>query len=664
MEANLSTIRNCYLRCASKAALPFSSILKSAALALLAFVTGIQGIASAQTISLRSATTNQITARDGGTGYSNSVEKVSVSGSTVTVKYSVQRQSATHWVGLYKVGESGYSSWVYTPQYSGQADLTSAGNGDYYVVLYADNGYSELARTVSFSVGAGGASETQSNGTGYSNSVEKVSVSGSTVTFKYSVQRQSSTHWIGLYKAGQSGYVSWVYTPLPSGQIELTSAGNGDYYGVLYADNGYSELARTGNFQTTVPAAQPIATPTTPPQTNPTNGSSGENSNGWDCKVGSENGVLRMRSIHNNIEEFAWDIGPGGSMYRLFDLRNSSVTLLAPPFLSEITDRVIQWTLWNHSLRVGNSVHDALNTTQAGTGYNLLTPTMLVRYSKKNKVCKVWVVSHVKDQYSLPRTKHFETSVPALTTYEFQGGVLRISREVLLESVKKDGANITGLQDYYLEGWSPFSAQQFNALALSLDSSGKPDHFYHALSNIPHYPNIPYSSTRGWALLYHNQRLAGGVAIGLAYGREKSSAMTLHNLNTMEFEGNIAVLPSVKHLAAPVGSIITQHIDLYMTRGVSGNLGQVLDGIASKVPPASFVFPDDQSSYVKKLRSLLASVPSLAGNRTEFLGNLAVQGDPIMGVSDAVKKLNKTSKNKGEKQKKTKKTRAAKRGRR
>lgn len=421
----------------------------------------------------------------------------------------------------------------------------------------------------------------------------------------------------GGHNLASSDYFNWS-----TSFFKQIFAGNPQRPGPVATPTGVPTVVPTSSAtKPPTPTATPFPT-VTPGGVNRPPETPVQPANTWKCDVGIENGALWMRTKFAGVDQFAWRIGAGGSMAELVDSANNNTSLLAPTFAGEVTDRAIQWTIWNASLSLGPDTEDTLNVTQAGTAYNKLTPTMGIHFEKSGRSCRASVLSHPRDQWTLRQTAHFKGSFPSMTTYELTGGILTIRREVLVESIARDGIPVSAT-DLYFEAWSPFSGREFDTLALNFDAHGDPGWHYRHTYNIPPYPKFPFSATSGFAVVYDSNRVKAGPVIGLAFGKSPSTPGKLRMLNMMDFDRGIAVLPSLKMARVPTGSLITQELKMYMTRGISTGLTAQLTSVADSVQPAMVYEPNEAlGAELEEIRRVLRTVSTLPGFRTEWLGQV------------------------------------------
>lgn len=207
-----------------------------------------------------------------------------VEGEQILVKATGSKDDA--WVGLYKVGEkiddpinggAGSLRWFYVAAHSGEeVDITSEsltdtrkeaiGPGEYQLILFGDGLYSDIRKTINFTVIADPEKEPAQP----SDELSLVLVDESKTTYKIGEPiniRATGTApgaWVGMYAEGETkdpekgGVTSyrWFYTADRNGQVVDISAsifdqnsrgsmGEGNYEIVLFGDGGYENIIET-----------------------------------------------------------------------------------------------------------------------------------------------------------------------------------------------------------------------------------------------------------------------------------------------------------------------------------------------------------------------------------------------------------------------------------
>ena len=172
-------------------------------------------------------------------------------GGSVTATWSgIATPTGTDWIGFYTPGapNTSYASFRYTTgAASGSVPFTvpsTVAGGTYELRLFANNGYTLLATSNSFTVVLPSLTESPASAS-----------AGTAVTASWSnVGAPSATDWIGLYTptAADTAYVSFQYTTgTGSGQMSFNipaTTAAGTYQLRLFSNNGYTRLATSGTF--------------------------------------------------------------------------------------------------------------------------------------------------------------------------------------------------------------------------------------------------------------------------------------------------------------------------------------------------------------------------------------------------------------------------------
>jgi subtilisin family serine protease len=199
-------------------------------------------------------------------------------GGTLTATWNgitgIAAPSATDWIGLYLPGtdNTAYIDWIYVscsqtpgdPRASGMCPFVVPGSlapGTYELRLLADNGFTTIATSNTFTVTGGGGGPTLT-----------ASLAGGTVTATWNgIISPTSTDWIGLYQPGaaNTAYIDWIYVscsqvPGGAGQADgscpfiLPALPPGTYELRLLANDGFTTLATSNSFTVTL-GAQALA---------------------------------------------------------------------------------------------------------------------------------------------------------------------------------------------------------------------------------------------------------------------------------------------------------------------------------------------------------------------------------------------------------------------
>lgn len=215
-------------------------------------------------------------------------------GASLTATWSgISSPTGTDWIGLYSPGASNTASlaWRYTTgASSGSVPFTipsSVAPGTYELRLFANNGYTRLATSNSFSVTTAAtatptptassptstatptpiaasptptptATATPTPGTVTLTASPTTVKRGGSVTATWSgISSPSTTDWVGLYSptASNVSYLAWRYTTgTSSGSISLTipsTLSPGTYELRLFAKNSYTRLATSNSIKVT-----------------------------------------------------------------------------------------------------------------------------------------------------------------------------------------------------------------------------------------------------------------------------------------------------------------------------------------------------------------------------------------------------------------------------
>lgn len=341
----------------------------------------------------------------------------------------------------------------------------------------------------------------------------------------------------------------------------------------------------------------------------------------WNWNVVELNDDIYLQNSKNKKPMFRFRLGAGGSISELFAVCASNQSMLSPSFQGEVTDRIIQWTIWDHGLKNPDSpskkFERRFNITQGGTFDNLISPIIEVNIKKS----QIDVYSLHADQWSPKNREQFQSQISALTRYEMrEHGVLRIRRFLQLGDVSLKGEK-KKLTTTYLESWTPFlrSEKTFQGLAVSLDKEGVPNWWYKAGENIPAYPSFDVQKTPGYAVVYNTElpkdSLAIGVVFGTKHGKNNKSV-----LNSMEWNTGIGVLPGLNFKNAPTGCFIEMNLEIVPRSKLSSDMAALLLQRAKFILPSIVFYPsDDLEASLQSIRNQLVKNRSRTGKRTEHL---------------------------------------------
>jgi hypothetical protein len=193
--------------------------------------------------------------------------------------------TSTDWIGLYQPGvdDGAYIDWIYvscsqtpdSPRASGSCPFAIAGNlapGNYELRLFANNGFTRLATSNTFTVTSGNGEPILT--------VSPASIpAGGTVTATWTgIAVPTSTDWIGLFasSAADTVFIDWLYvscskspgSPEASGSCSFivpASLSPGDYELRLFANDGFTRLTTSNAFTVMADGILLTASPTTIP---------------------------------------------------------------------------------------------------------------------------------------------------------------------------------------------------------------------------------------------------------------------------------------------------------------------------------------------------------------------------------------------------------------
>ena len=229
------------------------------------------------------ATSTSTTPADDGT--LSAVSASVAEGSTLTFNYalgSTADVNAENWIGIYENPGCGpvnqtYDcasktyNWITNASGSSSFNTTGWAPGNYVAYFLYANGYTWLAKPVTFTITAAvGAPTDDGTLTTTTDSVEQ----GAPITFDYAVGESSavnSENWVGLYSDPGCGPVNqtydcgsttynWITNASGATTFSTASLTPGNYIAYFLYDNGYTWLAKPVTFTVTKP--KPIPAPT------------------------------------------------------------------------------------------------------------------------------------------------------------------------------------------------------------------------------------------------------------------------------------------------------------------------------------------------------------------------------------------------------------------
>ncbi|WP_394826896.1 fibronectin type III domain-containing protein [Pendulispora albinea] len=168
-------------------------------------------------------------------------------GSPVDVQWANGPANAKDWVGIYVEGQTpggpGATAWTYTPAASGSTTFNLTNSDLYWVNLFENDGYKELAKRVPFYYGDIPVLQTDR---------AKYDV-GQTVTVKLTNGPALARDWVGIYKAGQTpgaeSSTAWLSATGATGSFDFASLKKGFYFAGYFLKNEYFEPGSRVAFQ-------------------------------------------------------------------------------------------------------------------------------------------------------------------------------------------------------------------------------------------------------------------------------------------------------------------------------------------------------------------------------------------------------------------------------
>ena len=178
-------------------------------------------------------------------------------GKPITVSFSDGPGNPRDWIGIYRPdttpGEQGSLAWVYVSGSTTASDGLANGSvaftnnlsvGDYVARFFKNDGYSQLAAAVAFTVGDPPGVAT-----------DKLNyAAGEAITVSFSNGTGNPSDWISLMPLGETSSIDWAYvggsrTPsdgLTNGTLKFADGlPDGEYRVLFLANDGYHQLAKT-----------------------------------------------------------------------------------------------------------------------------------------------------------------------------------------------------------------------------------------------------------------------------------------------------------------------------------------------------------------------------------------------------------------------------------
>jgi VCBS repeat-containing protein len=300
---------------------------------------------------------------------------------------------------------------------------------------------------------------------------------------------------------------------------------------------------------------------------------------------------LKIRSYINGTAQFDLRIGADGALSDINDLSNNGARLVADHIPAGHTDRVLQWTIWDHNLKGVAPGYPAFaqrfNVTQAGDELGQYNPTIAVDVHTSG-IIDVWSKPNL--QYTSALQNQFSENITALTRYEFLAdGVVKVRHLVKVNDVMLNG-NPSLLTSMYFENWLPFlknNSTGFTSVAMQIDANGSVLSGYSTLPGgtaVPSYPNIAFKNTNGYAIAYNELSPGTQPAMAVVFGKGVSADGNAA-VNFLPFDVGICILPSLTaNQTIQNGAVIDSSYYLVMNPSLSG---QLLDKINQYVGQAS-----------------------------------------------------------------------------
>jgi len=365
----------------------------------------------------------------------------------------------------------------------------------------------------------------------------------------------------------------------------------------------------------------------------------------WLWKVTTRGAHLRLESYYKDNLYLEYRIGAAGVISAIND-NLGHASLLAPPFREEITDRVIQWTLWSNGITnpVAGLAASAqrYNVTQAGTRGNRgssfqvgnsLAPTISVDIDRAADTIDIYSVP--QDQWEPSEQAAIQNKVSSLTRYTLlAGGALSIKQFNYIDKVMLNGAEVR-FDDLYMEMWLPLASSRevFSGLALSLNVDGSPNQSYsnHATgrSTIPSYPHFPAQRTSGYAVAF-NAENPRRTALAVVYGVQNvlsSNARDGLELNMRDYKNVMAILPGARLWQVPAGTVTCKEFVLMPgPNGLTAGLASQLDRqVQTMSRPAVYRPGEVMPPEVSAIAQTLSKNVFERGTRTDALGDLVAK---------------------------------------
>ena len=349
-----------------------------------------------------------------------------------------------------------------------------------------------------------------------------------------------------------------------------------------------------------------------------------DGTNQWKVEFEGDDVWLKLSSGGSNA--FALRLGAGGAVS---EIKGGGQSLLSPSFQGEVTDRIMQWTIWSDTVtnRVASlpkKFEWRFNVTQGGCFDGTISPTTEVWIDAGRGIVDVYSVP--QDQWKTEQREAMRCQLSCLTRYEMKpDGVLLIRRWIRVGDLTLNGQR-TAIADLQVESWNPFlrRAAAFDAVALGLDEQGNPTKVHSTGAGFPHYPKIPADQTAGWAVVFNQHKLTNAPCIAVVFGRENPlSHGGKQELNLMQWRDGLAVLPKAVFRNVEPGSVLEHSLVLVFRSRFDARSRDQLNVLAKTIPPPKLWRPTgEKTREIVKIAEKLAGNEGVVGMRTEHLGTL------------------------------------------
>ena len=356
---------------------------------------------------------------------------------------------------------------------------------------------------------------------------------------------------------------------------------------------------------------------------------------GWTHQLFNDGTDIRLQTFDSNGDDaFAFRFGSIGAISNLIDSRTGQ-ELLAPSYQGEVTDRVVQWVLWETGHTVVYDVpeldkyRDRFNLTSAGTFDNRLNGTVDVNAT--SGTLDVWAV--VDKQWQPSLETHIDGTSTGLTRYEvLDNGAILVRRVIRVGDIFLEGQEVE-LENPVFVGWFPWADSAFNSMALGINPEGVPNHWYAEGFNIPNHQNQPVQDTRGWVTMYNRNNLANGTTMSVVFGENAGEIhladgsitdMRRFLFNSLDFDNGVAINPALWTAGLPAGSVIDQSYLLIPGQGIQAGTGAMLDSLSSALTPPQVYHPGAQlDDELADIVNRLIDLTSESQVETDHLGQIS-----------------------------------------